>query len=124
MQITHTHIYASHGEQATETSYQELEAIETVDMCLEAMLNNGWIMNHPVEECTQQFMSILNPGQLSKFLLWTDHNSEAIDQLDYVNAPSSSEPPAQSPTFVFGADNEVSLIHGDGGDDTELNHDV
>ena len=72
-------------------------------------------MNHHVEECTQQFISILNPGQMSKFLLWTDHNSEAIDQLDYVNAPLSSSLPAQSPTFVFGTDNES--VHGDTVDD-------
>lgn len=103
----------------TETSHDEVKAIDTVDMCLEAMLNNSWIMNHPVEECTQQFMSILNPGQMSKFLLWTDHNSEAIDQLDYVNAPAATAPPAQSPTFVFGTDNEGALMHGDAGEGDE-----
>jgi len=76
-------------------------------------------MNHPVEEITQQFMSILNTGQMSKFLLWTDHNAEAIDQLDYVNAPPASSTPAQSPTFVFGTDNEGAHFHGDSNEGDE-----
>ena len=46
----------------------------------------------------------INTGQVSKFLLWSDHNSEAIDQLDYVMAPSSSAPPGNGPMFVFGVD--------------------
>ena len=46
----------------------------------------------------------MNPTQMSKFMLWADHNAEAIDQLDYVNAPPANAQPASSPTFVFGID--------------------
>lgn len=97
----------------TQACHEERQAIETVDLCLDAMLNNEWIMNHPVEECTRDFMSVLNKGQMSKFLLWTDHNSEAIDQLDYVNASPAGAPPAQSPVFLFGTDSEQ--LDGGGG---------
>ena len=88
----------------TEGIEEERQAIETVDACLTAMMSNSWLMNHGVEECTEQFTSILNSSQMSKFLLWADHNSEAIDTLDYVNAPPASAPPAQGPVFVFGMD--------------------
>lgn len=64
-------------------------------------------------------MSMLNPGQMSKFLLWTDHNSEAIDQLDYVNAPPASAPPSSAPTFVFGTDD---CGHDDGAGDDIRGH--
>jgi len=46
----------------------------------------------------------MNQSQISKFLLWTDHNSEAIEQLDFVNAPSESALPANAPNFMFGID--------------------
>ena len=88
----------------TEGADEERRSLETVDSCLEAMLSNPWLMNAGAEECTEQFLSILNTGQVSKFLLWSDHNSEAIDQLDYVMAPSSSAPPGNGPMFVFGVD--------------------
>lgn len=90
----------------TQTCPEERRAIETVDECLRVMLDNDWIMNNSVEECTRDFMSILNQGQLCKFLLWTDHNSDAIDQLDYVNAPPASAPPTNSPMFIFGTDSD------------------
>ena len=75
------------------------------------MLHNSWLMNEGVEACTKEFTSILNTGQMSKFLLWADHNGDGIDALDYVNAPSASDMPSQSPTFVFGMD------EGPGGED-------
>ena len=83
---------------------EEQQALQTIDVCLEAMMNNSWLMNDGVEECTEQFASIMNPSQLSKFMIWADHNSEAIDCLDYVNAPPSSAPPASTPIFHFGID--------------------
>jgi len=89
---------------ATEGVEQERRAIETVDSCLEAMMAHSWLTNAGVEECAEQFMSILNQGQVSKFLLWTDHNSESIDRLDYVRAPPAGAPPQSGPTFVFGMD--------------------
>jgi len=83
---------------------EELKAIQTIDVCLEAMMNNGWLMNDGVEEVTEQFASILNPSQMSKFMIWTDQNSDAIDCLEYVNAPRALDPPAKHPIFVFGVD--------------------
>ena len=83
---------------------EEQKAIATIDICLEAIMNNNWLMNDGVEECTNQFASILNPSQMSKFMIWTDQNSDAIDCLDYVNAPPASAPPSNSPIFSFGVD--------------------
>jgi len=90
----------------TEGIEEERRAIEVVDSSLTAMLSNSWLMNEGIEECTKQFTSILNSTQMSKFLLWSDHNSESIDQLDYVNAPVASAQPSQSPVFVFGIDDD------------------
>mmetsp|Transcript_12866 Transcript_12866/g.19541 ORF Transcript_12866/g.19541 Transcript_12866/m.19541 type:complete len:495 (+) Transcript_12866:174-1658(+) len=87
-----------------DTGEEERKAISAVDVCLEAMMNNTWLMNHGVEECTEQFASILNPAQMSKFMIWTDQNSDSIDCLDYVHAPPAAAPPAQSPVFLFGTD--------------------
>ena len=98
---------------ATEGIEEERRAIDTVDACLEAMSENSWLLNAGVEECTDRFMSILNPTQTSKFLLWTDNNSEAIDQLDYVKAPPADAPPASTPMFYFGM--EEGMPHGDDG---------
>ena len=81
---------------------EERKSIEVIDQSLTALMSNSWLMNNGIEECTEQFTNILNPTQMSKFLLWSDHNSEAIDQLDYVNAPPSNAPPSSSPTFMFG----------------------
>lgn len=81
---------------------EERQAIEVIDQSLTALMSNSWLMNVGIEECTEKFTNILNPTQMSKFLLWADHNSEAIDQLDYVNAPPGNAPPSASPTFAFG----------------------
>lgn len=93
---------------ATDGVEAERRAIETVDSCLESMMAHSWLSNAGVEECAEQFMGILNPGQVSKFLLWTDHNSESIDKLDYVRAPPAGAPPQNEPTFVFGMDDAAA----------------
>jgi hypothetical protein len=89
-------------ERATEGTQEERMAVETVDTCLRTMMENEWLVAQGVQDMTDQlFTSILNPSQVSKFLLWTDTNAEAIDQLDYVHAP----PPdvmVNAPTFCFG----------------------
>jgi len=54
---------------------------------------------------------------MSKFLLWVDHNSEAIDQLDFVNAPSESALPSNAPFFAFGIDDMMGLQDDPGGDE-------
>lgn len=89
---------------STEGIEEERRAIQVIDASLTALISNSWLMNKGIEECTDQFTEILNPTQMSKFLLWADHNSEAIDQLDYVNAPSANAPPSANPTFAFGID--------------------
>jgi len=118
--------------QATQGAEQEREAIRTVHTCLDAMHNSDWLLNKEVEETTSNFTSILNSGQMSKFLQWTDHNADSIDQLDYVRvAPetfngghdqgrsSSSE---QHPTFVFGTDDCPQSLLGDHLCDEEPNN--
>jgi len=83
---------------------EERRAIQVIDASLTALMSNSWLLNKGVEECADKVTDILNPTQMSKFLLWADHNSEAIDQLDYVNAPAGDAPPSANPTFVFGID--------------------
>ena len=56
---------------------------------------------------------------MSKFLLWTDHNSEAIEQLDFVNAPAESSLPANSPNFTFGIDDLMGGGHPDDGEEAK-----
>ncbi|GMI55362.1 hypothetical protein TeGR_g5849, partial [Tetraparma gracilis] len=97
-------------------------ALGTVEAALKTVKNHGWLEKSGIEEATDKFMSILNPTQQAKFLLWTDHNSEAIDQLDYVNAPPASAGPAKTPVFYFGdqededeEDDEEEGGDGDGG---------
>lgn len=101
-------------QKTTEGLEEERRAIDTIDSCLEALASNDWLLNSSVEECTDRFMSILNPTQTSKFLLWADNNSEAIDQLDYVKAPPAGAPPVNAPTFYFGM--EEGIMQGDAGD--------
>ena len=101
-------------QKTTEGLEEERRAIDTIDSCLEALASNDWLLNSGVEECTDRFMSILNPTQTSKFLLWADNNSEAIDQLDYVKAPPAGAPPVNAPTFYFGM--EEGCMQGDGGE--------
>ena len=89
---------------ANEGAEEDRRAVDTLDACLEAIEANSWLLNEGVEQVTDRFMSILNPAQTSKFLLWTDHNAEAIDQLDYVRAPPADAPPASGPMFYFGVE--------------------
>ena len=97
---------------ATEGMEEERRAVQVVDTSLSALLSNEWLMNTGIQECTNQFTGILNPTQLSKFLLWSDANSESIDQLDYVNAPPANSQPSSAPMFVFGMEEGH---HGDEG---------
>jgi hypothetical protein len=91
-------------ELATNGCEDEYRASQTIDTCLSTLLATNWLMNNGIEECTKPFTSIINSGQMSKFLLWADHNSETIDQLDFVNAAPSNAPPSKGPIFVFGID--------------------
>ena len=80
---------------------EEWAALQTVKASLTAMKENDWLWNEGVTQVAEQFMSILHKNQVSKMLLWTDHNSEAIDELDMVNAASSVP---NGPVFSFGVD--------------------
>lgn len=79
---------------------KEIEALETVASSLQAMLENEWLLNEGVQNIVEQFTSILHKNQLSKFLLWTDANVEAIDQLDHVEV----QPLQGAPFFTFGVE--------------------
>jgi hypothetical protein len=85
---------------AAESGWQdEWNALQTVKASLQAMLENNWLWNEGCTAVAEEFMSILHKNQVSKFLLWADHNVEAIDELDIVHAPNSI---AQGPVFHFG----------------------
>lgn len=79
---------------------KEVEALETVAASLQAMHDNEWLVNDGVHKMTDQFTSILHKNQQSKFLLWTDANAEAIDQLDHVQV----QPLQSAPIFTFGVE--------------------
>jgi hypothetical protein len=79
---------------------KEVQALETVAASLQAMQENNWLLNEGVQKITDQFTSILHKNQQSKFLLWTDANAEAIDQLDHVQV----QPLQSAPIFSFGVD--------------------
>lgn len=96
---------------------KEVEAMETFIQCLEAMQDKSWLWNDGVAQISNQFTSILHANQLSKFLLWTDANAEALDSLEYCHAPPSQAPPATAPIFVFGMDDatQAAMSHNEGG---------
>lgn len=107
-------LHATHGLE------EDVQAMETVDACLKAMEEQDWLLeNKGVTAITSQFTSILHANQISKFLLWTDANSEAMDQLDYIHASSGSV--QSNPIFSFGMDdyypsvNAASSAGGGGG---------
>lgn len=79
---------------------KEVEALETIAASLQAMQENDWLVNEGVQTITDQFTSIMHKNQLSKFLLWTDANVEAIDQLDHVQV----QPLQGAPLFMFGVE--------------------
>lgn len=83
---------------------KEIHAMETFIVCLEAMQNTSWLWNDGVAKISDQFTSILHPNQVSKFLIWSDANAEALDSLEYCHAPPSQAPPDMAPVFCFGMD--------------------
>jgi len=88
---------------------KEIEAVETIVSSLQAMQENDWLLNEGVQAITDQFTSILHKNQISKFLLWTDANVEAIDQLDHVQV----QPLQGAPIFTFGV--ETTPVDDDDG---------
>jgi hypothetical protein len=95
-------------QQASTGCIREIQDLNMASSCLDSVISNQWLLDEGVDEVASQFTNILNPSQLSKFLLWTDHNSDAIEKLDYVNVATSME---NAPVFEFGIDEGM-----DGGD--------
>jgi hypothetical protein len=93
---------------ATQGLDKEVEAMETLVECLQAMQSTGWLSNEGITVLSKEFMAILHPNQVSKFLLWTDANAEALEHLDYCNAPPGNAAPQSAPTFCFGIDDHGS----------------
>lgn len=81
----------------------EIKDLYTIDDCLKSIKDNNWLLDEGVDEISGQFTSILNPAQLSKFLLWSDHNADAIEKLDYVNVGANNVVDG-GPVFEFGID--------------------
>lgn len=100
-------------QQATSGLDQEVEAMETLESCLNAMKSEGYLKNDSIQNMTQQFMGIFHSNQVSKFLLWADNNAEALEQLDYCHAVST---PANAPLFQFGMDDYGGGSHLTTGD--------
>lgn len=99
----------------------EWHAVQTLQSSLRAMRDSDWLWSAGAHSIVHEFVSILGPNQLSKFLLWTDHNSDAIDDLDGVNAAPSSTSGETTPDycggpiFQFGvSSNPDSLLDGSG----------
>lgn len=86
----------------------EVKDLLTVDSCLESIHMNEWLLDKGVDEVAKLFTSILNPTQRSKFLLWSDHNAEPIENLDYVRLQARKD---SGPLFEFGVDE--GLADGD-----------
>ena len=98
----------------------EIQDLYSVEDCLQSIHSNMWLLDNGVEELSSQLTSILNPTQLSKFLLWSDHNAEAIEKLDFVNVvplgggggeERGGEVGIGGPVFEFGVDE--GLAEGD-----------
>ncbi|KAL7544781.1 hypothetical protein ACHAWF_008147 [Thalassiosira exigua] len=95
-------------EQSSRGCAHEIRDLLTVDDCLRSLDANGWLLDEGVDEVAGQFTNVLNPTQLSKFLMWSDHNADQIERLDYVNANSVV---GSGPAFEFGVDE--GLADGD-----------
>ena len=80
----------------------EWQALQTVKSSIVAMRDNNWLWNEGCASITDQFMAILHSNQISKLLLWADHNAETIEELDSVHAMNVVP---DTPVFQFGMDN-------------------
>jgi hypothetical protein len=88
----------------------EWNALQTVKTSLQAMKENDWLWNEGCSSVADQFLSILHNNQISKFLLWADHNAETIEELDGVHAVNAV---ADSPIFQFGVDSNPNEMLDD-----------
>jgi hypothetical protein len=77
----------------------EVRDLFTVNDCLQSIHSNKWLLDEEVEDVAGQLTGILNQTQLSKFLLWSDHNAESNERINYVNAIGGG---GSWPLFKFG----------------------
>lgn len=84
-------------------------ALQTVKSSLEAMRNSGWLLSESGNSVVEGFLSIFHKTQISKLLLWSDHNCDSIDDLDFVHA-SFDPNPASGPVFQFGISNNPDCL--------------
>jgi hypothetical protein len=98
----------SHINQSSFGCAHEVQDLFTVDSCLQSIQLNEWLLERGVDDVAETFTSILNPNQRSKFLLWSDHNGDPIEHLDYVNVLVGD---GNGPMFEFGVDE--GLAEGD-----------
>jgi hypothetical protein len=87
----------------------EWRALKTIKSSLQAMRNSKWLLDDGGNSIVDGFLSILQKSQISKLLLWSDHNGEAIDDLDFVHASFDSNP-AGGPVFQFGVNNNPDTL--------------
>jgi len=86
---------------STSNAHQSRTQISTVSLTISSLLSSPWLHNPGVETTIQKFVKILNPGQVQKFLLWVDNNSESVEKLNYVEANGSVQ---RGPMFYFGGE--------------------
>jgi hypothetical protein len=89
---------------------EEWHALQTIKTSLLALKENKWLWNEGCAAITDQFLAILHKNQITKFLLWADHNAEAIEELDAVHAVDQV---TDSPIFQFGVDNNPNELLDD-----------
>jgi hypothetical protein len=87
----------------------EWRAVQTIKSSLQAMRQSSWLLDDGGNSIVDGFLSILHKSQISKLLLWSDHNSESIDDLDFINASFDSNP-ASGPVFQFGINNNPDTL--------------
>jgi hypothetical protein len=87
---------------------EEWNALQTVQTSLHALRDNHWLWKEGCATITDQFLQILHKNQISKYLLWTDHNAETIEQdLDGVHAVPTVP---DAPVFQFGIDSNPNEL--------------
>jgi hypothetical protein len=79
----------------------EWNALQTVKSSLQAMKEHNWFWNEDCLAITDSFLSILHKDQVSKFLFWTYHNAETIEEFDGVHAVDMVP---DGPLFSFDVD--------------------
>lgn len=90
---------------------EEYKALQTVKVALTEMKENDWLWNEDCNAVSSEFLNILHKNQVNKFLLWCDHNQDAIDELDCISAPEGIP---QGPVFSFGVEsNPEGLLEED-----------